>query len=250
MAEPALSVIIPAFNEEARLPRYLDQVISYLESRNTSYEIIVVDDGSIDSTCSIVKEMQGQTPGLQLVRLPQNRGKGAAVRAGMLAARGELRLFTDADGATPIEELERLEKAVRNGADIAVASRALRDDETRVQGTLHRKVMGTAFNMMVQALAVPGIHDTQCGFKLFTAHAAKMTFSLQVIDDFGFDVEILFLAQKQELRIEEVAVNWNDVTGTKVKVVRDSLLMFADILTIRFNELRGRYRCAAGGLSA
>ena len=248
ISDPDLSIVIPAYNEELRLPRYLEVVTNYLQERGNDYELIVVDDGSSDGTANMVEESRKANPRLQLVRLPENCGKGAAVRAGMCAARGRLRLFADADGATPIRELERLEREIAGGADIAIGSRALQDETTKVVGKVHRKVMGTIFNLMVQTMAVPGIHDTQCGFKLFTSQAAAALFSLQRIDDFGFDVELLYLARKNGLRVIEVPVNWTDVSGTKVKVGRDSLKMFVDVVTIRLNELRGLYMNHAGGM--
>ncbi len=244
--DPDLSIVIPAYNEELRLPRYLEVVTNYLRERGTDYELIVVDDGSSDGTANVVEESRKTDPRLHLIRLPENCGKGAAVRAGMCAARGRLRLFADADGATPIGELERLEQAIAGGADIAIGSRALQDETTRVVGKVHRKVMGTIFNLMVRAIAIPGIHDTQCGFKLFTSRAAAALFPLQRIDDFGFDVEILYLARKNGLQVIEVPVNWTDVSGTKVKVGRDSFRMFVDIVTIRWNESRGLYMTQAG----
>jgi len=242
MSLPHISVVIPAYNEELRLPHYLDEVISYLEGRHLAYEVLVVDDGSRDGTAAVVERCRTRYPHLQLLRLPQNCGKGAAVRAGMLAAQGRLRLFADADGATPISELERLELAIADGAEVAIASRALKGTTTKVKGTLHRKVMGTVFNTLVQLLAVSGLKDTQCGFKLFTETAVYQTFSYQVIDDFGFDVEILFLAQRSGLPIAEVPVNWQDIPGTKVRLVRDSLRMLRDVMSVRANALRGLYR--------
>ncbi|GFO61010.1 glycosyl transferase [Geomonas silvestris] len=242
MSSPHLSVVIPSYNEELRLPRYLDEVCQYLEGRGCAYEVLVVDDGSQDGTAAVVEKAMSRYRHLQLLRLPENRGKGAAVRAGMLQTTGKLRLFADADGATPIAELERLELAIADGADLAIGSRAIKGKTTRVRGTLHRKIMGTIFNAVVQVLAVPGLQDTQCGFKLFTDTAVRRTFSLQMLDDFGFDVEILYLARKGGLSIAEVPVNWVDIPGTKVDLVRDSLRMLRDILAVRGNDLRCLYR--------
>jgi dolichyl-phosphate beta-glucosyltransferase len=241
----ALSVIIPAYNEERRLPSYLARIVEYLEQRGILYEIIVVDDGSRDATAEIVA---GWLPGdrrVRLIRLPRNRGKGHAVRTGMLQASGRLRLFTDADGATPIAELERLLKAIDAGADVAIASRALPADDCMVHAHLHRKVLGRVFSFIVNMAAVKGIRDTQCGFKLFTADAANAVFPLQRIDDFGFDVEVLFLCRQKGFSIAEVPVNWNDVPGSKVGMIRDSARMFVDIFRIRINDLLGAYRSEA-----
>ena len=179
---------------------------------------------------------------IKLIRLPRNCGKGYAVRAGMLQATGKLRLFTDADGATPITELERLLKAIDIGADVAIASRAMKDGSCTINAHLHRKVIGAIFNFIVTTFTVKGIHDTQCGFKLFTSEAAEAVFPRQHIDDFGFDVEILYLCQRSGYRIAEVPVNWTDIAGSKVNVVWDSLRMFADIFKIRFFYLTGVYR--------
>jgi dolichyl-phosphate beta-glucosyltransferase len=239
---PAISVIIPAYNEESRLPVYLAQVLAYLRLKGPSFEVIVVDDGSSDGTALLVERSAELEPRLRLIRLPGNQGKGAAVRTGMLQAHGKLRLFADADGATPITELERLRKSIDQGADVVVGSRALHDASRKVRSKLHRRIMGTVFNYLVRVLAVHGIEDTQCGFKLFTAAAARAVFALQRIDRFGFDVEILFLSHKKGYRITEVPVNWSDVAGTKVSLVWDSLRMFGDLLRIRCNDWRGGYR--------
>ena len=241
MGDITLSIIIPAYNEEDRLPLYLTEIAAYLAARNTCYEIIVVDDGSCDATARVVEEFSDTNGRVKLVRLAQNRGKGHAVKTGMLRSCGTLALFADADGATPISELERLQQAIENGADVAIASRALRDDCCTVRAHLHRKVIGTAFNLLVSTLAVAGIRDTQCGFKLFKKEAAHSVFPLQLIDDFGFDVEILYLCNKSGYRIKEVPVNWTDVKGSKVNVVRDSLRMLADLFRIRNNNRRGAY---------
>lgn len=237
-----LSVIIPAYNEESRLPSYLADIVAHLDTQKTLYEIIVVDDGSTDSTAAGVKRIMAANSRISLITLPRNRGKGYAVKIGMLLACGKLRLFTDADGATPITELERLQRAIDGGADVAIASRAMKDDSCTVRAHMHRKVIGAVFNFIVNTIAVKGIHDTQCGFKLFTEKAAQEVFPLQQVDDFGFDVEILFLCRKNGCRIAEIPINWTDVAGSKVKLIRDSWRMFLDIFKIRFNELTGTYR--------
>jgi dolichyl-phosphate beta-glucosyltransferase len=237
-----LSVIIPAYNEELRLPAYLTEVLAYLETQTFSSEVIVVDDGSEDGTAAIVERLAAENPRVRLVRLPHNQGKGFAVKTGMLKACGRLRLFADADGATPIAELAGLKKEIEAGADAAVASRALRDDAHTVKTKYHRKLMGTAFNFIVRTLTVKGIHDTQCGFKLFTAETATTVFPLQSINDFGFDVEVLYICHKMGYRIVEAPVNWTDVPGTKVKLIRDSLRMFRDVVKIKLNDWRGVYQ--------
>jgi dolichyl-phosphate beta-glucosyltransferase len=240
-----LSVIIPAYNEEARLPAYLDKILTYFEHHCCACEIIVVDDGSVDGTAAVVERYAKHNAKIQLVRLAGNHGKGYAVKAGMLKASGELRLFADADGATPIEELERLLKAHELGADVVVASRALRDDSCRVQEQFLRMVIGNIFNLIVRTVAVGGIADTQCGFKLFTAEAADTVFPLLTISGFAFDVEVLYLCRKNGYLISEVPVNWIDVKGTKVDVVRDSWRMFMDVLKVWRNNYRGMYKHSA-----
>jgi len=239
---PELSVVIPAYNEERRLPPYLAGILAYLEAQPFSSEVIIVDDGSQDSTAAVVEGFAAGNARVRLVRLPQNQGKGYAVKTGMLSANGMLRLFTDADGATPITELPGLKKAIEAGADVAVGSRALRDDAHTVKTQFHRKLMGTVFNVIVRTLTVKGINDTQCGFKLFTAEAANTAFPLQRIHDFGFDVEVLYICHKKGFRIVEVSVNWTDVPGTKVRLIRDSLRMFKDVVKIRLNDWRGIYQ--------
>ncbi|WP_223908902.1 dolichyl-phosphate beta-glucosyltransferase [Geobacter sp. AOG1] len=237
-----LSIIIPAFNEEKRLPVYLTRVLEYLERQDFSYEVIVVDDGSADATAEAVARIMEGNNRVKLIRHPANRGKGYAVKTGMLDASGKLRLFTDADGATPIMELERLLKAIDSGANVAIASRAMKDDSCTINAHLHRKVIGRVFHSIVNALTVKGIHDTQCGFKLFTAEAAQEVFQLQRIDGFGFDVEILYLCQRNGYRITEVPVNWTDIAGSKVNLIVDSLRMLTDIFKIRLNEMTGAYQ--------
>jgi dolichyl-phosphate beta-glucosyltransferase len=229
---PEISIIIPAYNEESRLPNYLDSISYYFANRNTSYEILVVDDGSTDSTSAIVEEYSKQYPSVKLIQFPQNHGKGFAVKAGMMQASGALCLFADADGSTPIIELERLEKAINSGADVAIGSRALHDKECSVNGSIHRKIMGSIFNFIVCSLVGLDIRDTQCGFKLFTAESATIIFPLQGIDGFCFDVEILFLCNNNGFRIKEVPVNWTDTKVSKVKLFQDSWRMFFDVLKI------------------
>jgi len=239
---PEISIIIPAYNEESRLPTYLDSILNYFSEKTDSYEIVVVDDGSTDSTSAIVARYTEQGHTIKLIKLQQNQGKGRAVNTGMLHASGKLRLFADADGATPIAELERLKKFIDDGvADVAIASRALKDYSCTIKAHLHRKIIGTIFNFIVRLLAVRGIHDTQCGFKLFTEEAAKTIFPLQQISGFGFDVELIFICHLKGYQVIEVPVNWSDIPKTKVRLFRDSCKMLFDVINIRMNYFRGKY---------
>ena len=235
------SVVIPAYNEEQRLPACLREILSYLRDRGEASEVIVVDDGSHDETVNVVKRFQANAPSVRLIKLMENRGKGCAVRTGMLAAKGALCLFTDADGATPIRELERLERAITDGADIAIGSRTARDPTRTVQAQAFRKISGAIFNIAVRSLGVSGITDTQCGFKLFRAPVARALFSVLQCDGFSFDVELLFLGQRWKYRIDEVPVHWTEQAGSKVRIARDGRRMLCDIWTVRRNYQRGLY---------
>lgn len=236
----SLSIIIPAYNEEKRLPRYLNQILRYFEGSKGTVEIIVVDDGSSDGTSDVVQTLALQNRRLKLITFGQNRGKGAAVRSGILAAKSDLRLFADADGSTPIEEIERLLRGLESGFDIIIGSRAMDSKDCTVEAKVHRKILGGFFNRLVQALAVGGISDTQCGFKLFTRKAALSIFPELTIPGFGFDVELLFIARQKGLTILEIPVNWRESGETRVKILRDSLRMFCDIFAVRWRHRRRR----------
>ncbi len=233
MVEPRWSVIIPAYDEALRLPAYLAEVVGYFDGRDEPYEVLVVDDGSRDETAARVLDAQAAHSSVTLHRLAVNRGKGYAVRAGMRAARGDFRLMADADGATPIGEVKRLEAAIQAGADIAVGSRALRDPSVSRQVRLHRQLSGELFNFLVRRLGVLGVRDTQCGFKLFRGPAADQLFGELRTDGFGFDVELLLLARRRGYRVTEVAINWADQPGSKVGVWKDGPRMLVQILAAR-----------------
>jgi dolichyl-phosphate beta-glucosyltransferase len=230
---PRWSVVIPAFNEAARLPGYLKDIQAYFEGRDEGYEVIVVDDGSRDGTADRVREIAAGRACVAVHALGRNRGKGHAVRAGMARARGRLRLMADADGATPIGEVARLEAAIEAGADIAVGSRVLRDPAVARRVRLHRKLSGCVFNFLVRRLGVAGVVDTQCGFKLFRGPVAEVLFPLVVTEGFGFDVELLMLAERRGYRVTEVPVNWADQPGSKVGVLRDGPRMLGEVLAAR-----------------
>jgi dolichyl-phosphate beta-glucosyltransferase len=233
---PALSVVIPAYNEAQRLPATLDRVRSYLEGAGISHEIVVVDDGSRDGTEGVARAR-----GAAVVRDEANRGKGHAARRGMLLARGGRRLMTDADLSTPIEELPRLMAPLDLGYDVAIASRALPGSRIEVHQPAYREAVGRLFNVCVRLLAVPGLRDTQCGFKLFTAAAAQASFEPARLDGFSFDVETLFLARRRGFRIAEVPVTWRNDAATRVGPM-NGLRAFVDLGRIRVNEWRGLYR--------
>ncbi len=240
---PVLSVVIPAFNEEQRLGRFLEQATDYLDRRGQRYEILVVDDGSTDGTAALVEAIRSRHPAVNLLRLPCNSGKGAAVRHGMRVASGQLQLFADADGATSMSELVRLEQAIARGADLAIGSRTLacHDPRYRVDARWHRSVLGSIFNRLVALLGVGDIADTQCGFKLFTRKAAQDLFSVSRLDGYGIDLELLYVAQRRGYRITEVPINWADQAGSKVRVLRDGFRMLRDLWGVRRDHARGKY---------
>jgi dolichyl-phosphate beta-glucosyltransferase len=238
-----LSVVIPAHNEVARILPYLHSIVEYMNARARTFEIIVVDDGSLDETASVVHEYAKRIPTIRLLRLPTCVGKGAAVRHGMQAAQGHRQLFTDADGATPITELERLEQALHSGAEVAIGSRSLasRRPEFTVDARWHRSLLGGIFNGIVRAGGIAGIADTQCGFKLFERAVAQDLFAVSCINGYGFDLELLYVAQRRGYRIAEVPVNWADQPGSKVRLVRDGLAMLRELMTIHSNAEKGFY---------
>lgn len=236
---PALSIVIPAYNEERRIGPTLTRVIEYLDRRRAEYEVIVVDDGSRDATCELVREFAAARPRVRLLAQSANAGKGAAVRAGVLASRGRDVLFTDADLSTPIEELERLEAQLRGGADVAIGSRAAPGDVERRQPLL-RRIQGRGFHLVVRALgfrAVAAIRDTQCGFKLFRGSVARALFGELTLTGFAFDVELLELAHDR-FRIAEVPVAWTHADGSKVRPGIDALKMVRDLARIRWSWMR------------
>ncbi|MGO9592047.1 MAG: dolichyl-phosphate beta-glucosyltransferase [Candidatus Acidiferrales bacterium] len=241
---PELSIIIPAFNEEKRLGGTLTRIREYFDAHPAGpggIEIIVVDDGSTDGTARLVEEWTREMPSLRLVSNGENRGKGYSVRHGMLEARGRVALFTDADLSSPIEESQKLLRAIRVGNDVAIGSRALNRSLIAVHQSRLREIAGMIFNSFVRLFTGLPFEDTQCGFKAFVRERSRIIFEQQRTEGFGFDPEILFLAQRHGLHSVEVPVRWAHDPATKVHVLRDSLLMFADLIYIRWNVLTGRY---------
>ena len=228
-----ISVVVPAYNEERRLPPTLIDIIDFFDRKKVRYEVVVVDDGSSDNTAEVVRKFERVRPEVRLIQLPKNQGKGHAVRLGVLNSHGSRILFVDADGATPIQEVERLQAALDAGSEIAIGSRALASRDTKVATAIHRKILGRVFNRCVNVILLPSIADTQCGFKMFSRKSALFLFRKQTSDRFSFDVELLFLAHKVGLPTAEVPINWTNVPGSKVNLVLDALMMFRDVFRFR-----------------
>jgi dolichyl-phosphate beta-glucosyltransferase len=229
---PEISIVIPAFNEALRLPATLERVERHLASMAIPAEVIVVDDGSRDGTAEVVRQRAEHWPQLKLVAAERNRGKGAAVRLGMAAARGRYRVFSDADLSVPIDDLELLLRPLRAGAGVAIASRGLRDSQVELHQPWYRETMGKIFNRLVRIFVLGGVHDTQCGFKAFTAEVAERVFPALQTRGFGFDVEVLYRAQHAGYRIVEVPTRWINSPQSRVHPIRHSAAMFLELLAI------------------
>lgn len=236
---PHLSVVIPAYNEERRIGPTLDAMKAYLDARDYAYEIIVVDDGSGDATSAIVRE---QYPGVRLITCPGNKGKGYAVKQGMLAADGAYRLFYDADSSTPIEELEKVWPLMEAGAAIVIGSRALPDSNVEVRQPWYRQNMGRIYNLLLRSLFLTEYPDTQCGFKVLTAGATETVFPRETMNGYGSDCEVLCIARVHGLPVAQIPVRWLNSPDTRVHAFFDSLDMIREVLIIRWNLFRGRYR--------
>ena len=239
----SISIVIPAYNEQTRLPETLRRVTQYLQESNWAFrEILVVDDGSTDATADAANAIARANPEIQVLHNPGNRGKGYSVRHGMLKARGEWRLFSDADLSAPIEELEKLWCEVEQGkSEIAIGSRAIDRSLIGVHQPGHRETLGRIFNAVMRAATGLHISDTQCGFKLFRGDVAEDVFSRQNLERFGFDAEVLYIAARRGYHIAEIPVRWNHVDGSKVGMLT-GLHAFGELLEIRLNSLRGKYR--------
>jgi glycosyltransferase involved in cell wall biosynthesis len=236
-----LSVIVPSFNEEARLPHSLDLIAAYLNSANRSTEVLVVDDGSNDRTAEVAASFTDRIANLRVLKNGENRGKGYSVRHGMQEARGEYVLFTDADLSAPIEEADKLLSALQQ-FDIAIGSRALNRDLIDVHESRFREFAGIIFNRIVRIVLWLPFVDTQCGFKAFRRERCRIIFEQQRIERFGFDPELLYLARHHGLKATEIPVRWSHSPATKINMMRDSIQMFVDVFTVRWNSLLGRYR--------
>jgi len=235
---PKLSIVIPSYNEELRLPESLEKIAKYIRDQEPNTEVIVVDDGSTDRTAAVAESWRGGIPQLRVVSNGVNRGKGFSVRHGSL---GEIVLFTDADLSSPIEESEKLLAALVSH-DVAIGSRAVDRSLIEVHESPFREFAGIVFNRIVQVILRLPFVDTQCGFKAFRRERCHIIFEQQTIERFGFDPELLYLARHHGLSIAEVPVRWAHSPATKVNMLRDSVQMFLDVFVIRWNALRGRYR--------
>jgi len=232
----SLSIVIPAYNEAERLPASLERILAWADDVGAGLELVVVDDGSRDNTVELARAMAAQEPRLRVETLGRNRGKGAAVRHGFAVATRDYILFSDADLSTPIEEVSKLAAAIAAGADVAIGSRDVADSNIERHQPWYRELMGRTFNRIVQALAVRGIRDTQCGFKMFAQQPGKQAFARGTIDGFAFDVDVLHIAQRMGYRIAEVGVRWINDDRTTVDPIRDATRMFVDVVRIRLRQ--------------
>src|SRR5215475_1797454 len=239
-SRPALSIIIPSFNEELRLPHSLEQIASYIQKSGRETEVLVVDDGSTDKTAAVAETFRLRIPQLRVIPNGENRGKGYSVRHGMFEARGEIVLFTDADLSAPIEEADKL-LAAMGSYDVAIGSRALDRSLITVHESGFREFAGIVFNKIVRIVLWLPFVDTQCGFKAFWREKCEIIFEQQRIERFGFDPELLYLARHHGLRAVEIPVVWGHSDATKVSMMRDSIQMFIDVFIIRWNALTGKY---------
>ena len=236
--KPYLSVIVPAYNEESRVGDSLKSILDFLGKRQYSSEVVLVDDGSDDGTADVVSSISDQ---VRILRNERNRGKGYSVRKGMLEAKGEYRLFSDADLSTPIEEIEGFWPHFEQGCDVVIASRGLPDSQIEVHQSWVREYSGRAFNKIVKIIAMSEFADTQCGFKAFTERAVNTIFPKQTIEGWGFDTEILYIAQRHGLKVCEVPVHWRNSANSRLNLIQDSMHMFCELLSVRWKALAGKY---------
>jgi len=239
--EPTYSIVIPAYNESARIGATLGKVLAYVHAQGWHAEVIVVNDGSRDNTAQIVQEFAQKDAALRLIENPGNRGKGYSVRNGMLHSQGSIVLFSDADLSSPIEEAPKLFRALEEGADVAIGSRWLRAETQTRRQPLHRQLFGRVFNLALRVTLGLQFADTQCGFKAFKQAAVKAIFPLQKIERWGFDPEILFLARKLGFKTKEVPVAWGHSGGTRINPVIDGSRMVLEMLRVRWWSITGKY---------
>ena len=239
------SIVIPAYNESSRLRPTLDTLLRYVHDQQWDVEILVVNDGSKDDTAQVVREYGKIHPEILLLENPGNRGKGFSVRNGMLHARGDICLFTDADLSSPIEEAQKLLAAINAGADLAIGSRWLKAELQTERQPLYRQAFGRIFNLVLRVVLGMRFVDTQCGFKAFRREAVQRIFPLQKIERWGFDPEILYLARRAGLKVAEVPVVWAHSEGTRLSPVKDGIRMFGEVLRIRWYALTGAYNASA-----
>ena len=244
MPSPSYSIVLPAYNESERIATTIEKISVFAAQHGWQTEIIVVNDGSTDDTAEVVRRCAMTCPGVRLLQNPGNRGKGYSVRHGMLEAQGEVLLFSDADLSSPIAEAEKLFAAIEAGADVAIGSRWLKTDLQLRRQPLHRQLLGRLFNLALRLTLGLQFQDTQCGFKAFTRPAAHALFSLQKIERWGFDPELLYLAKRLHLRVDEVPVAWAHREGTRINPLRDGMRMVGEMLQIRWNGLRGEYHAS------
>jgi len=248
MAHPQLSIVIPAYNESARIEQTLERVMACVYEQGWDAEVLVVDDGSKDDTAAIVERWMVMHPRLHLVQNPGNRGKGYSVRNGLLQAAGDIVLFSDADLSSPMEEAERLMAAISGGADVAIGSRWMDRTRQTIHQPLYRQFFGRCFNWITRTVMGLPFKDTQCGFKAFRREAAQVIFRLQTIERWGFDPEILFIARKLKYTIREVPVTWGHDERSRMSYLKDGMKMLEEMAVIRVNSLAGKYDAAIAAI--
>lgn len=234
-----ISVVIPAYNEEQRLEPTLETTVAYLQNNFDAYEILVIDDGSKDKTEDVA--LKYKTKGVRCIRNPKNMGKGFSVKLGMVNAKYDPILFMDSDLNTPIEETKKLLDAMHEGYDVVIGSRNIEGSNIIVKQPKYRQLLGKAFPIIVKTAVLPDFKDTQCGFKMFTRDAARKIFPRQTLRRFAFDVEVLFIAKKLNLKIKEIPVTWISKEGSKVSPIKDSISMLRETMKIRYNDAKGKY---------
>ena len=240
--QPRLSVVIPVYNETRRLATSVPTILSYFEAQPYSYELVIVDDGSSDGTADLARKLFASVKNLRVIESRPNRGKGHAVKVGMLAARGKTRLFCDADLSTPLNELDHFWPFIDGGYDVVIGSRKMIGSHIVRHQPLWRESLGKVFTWLTNTIATKGISDITCGFKCFSAAASQDLFSRSVVSDWSFDAEVLFIAQRHGYRIKEVPVTWHDTPGTKVRLLKDATNSMQGLMRIRLNAMRGRYK--------